>query len=227
MIRQKASSRMVMAWLAAAVIVIPAFTSDFEENNRFRPQSFPGKIDTAAFSIPLESDAILVILSPGLMKRAARLTGEIEAACGRRIEVRDEGAVTEAEVRDRHLIVAGNLQNNRWARRLYLRRLAFADADFPGPGGMVITPAISPWNRAKNIIVIGFSREADGPAAFAEFIRLLGPKARSVGALRALKTSLAFPKPPVSIDKTLAGITGEFVVFPPTGRSSYGDWLIT
>ncbi len=215
MVRHRSSVGILAAFLFSSIFLSPVFPGDFEENNRFRPGSFPGQVDSAVFSVPLESDAVLVILSQGLMKDAARLRSEIEAACGRRIEVKHEGEVAEADVRDRHLVVAGNLQNNRWARRLYLRRLAFADAYFPGPGGAVITPAVSPWNRDKNILVIGFSRDEDGPAAFAEFLRLLGPKTGSAGALRSLKTGLAFPKPPANIDLTLASITGELVGFPP------------
>ena len=211
---QRTSIGIFGAWLISAVLLSPTVSRAFEENNRFRPRSFPGRIDTGAFSIPLD-DGLLVILPPGLMKEAARLQKQLAAVCGRASQIKDEGDVREADVRARHLVIAGNLQNSRWARRLYLRRLAFADAYFPGAGGFVVTPAVSPWNRDKNILVVGFSRDQDGPAAFAEFLRLVGPKAGAITALRALKTNLAFPKPPENVDKTLAAITGDLVIFPP------------
>lgn len=212
---QSASSGRPAARLAAAVILLPLVSGAFEENNRFRPGSFPGQVETTAFSIPLEAGSTLVVFPPVLMKDAARFQQNLAAVCGQPIDILTDGDVGEAEVRARNLIIAGNLQNNRWVRQLYLRRLAFADAYFPGAGGVVITPAVSPWNREKNMIVIGFSRDEDGPAAVAEFLRLLGRGVRAVGPVRFLKTGLAFPRPPENIDKTLAAITGEFVIFPP------------
>jgi outer membrane protein assembly factor BamB len=213
--RKRASTILGGCLVAAALLVSGAGAAGFEDNNRFRPGSFPARIDATEFSLPLESGAVLVVLPSGLMSDSARLQKDLAAASGQTLEFRAESTVREADLSARHLIIAGNLQNNRWARHLYLKRLAFADAYFPGAGGVVITPAVSPWNRQKNILVIGFSRDEDGPAAFAEFLRRIGPGAKKIGALRFLKTPLAFPQPPPSVDKTLATITGDLVIFPP------------
>ena len=72
MARRKALCFIVFGWLIPAVLVPPAVAGEFEENNRFRPGTFPAKVETTAFSIPLESDTVLVILPPALMTEAGQ-----------------------------------------------------------------------------------------------------------------------------------------------------------
>ena len=97
----------------------------------------------------------------------------------------------------------GNISDNKWALQLYQRRFAFADAYFPGKGGLIITPSESIWDSRRNVLVIGVSGDDDIPAAFRAFTGLLENGAKTVGPLRRLETKAGFPKPPESVSSML------------------------
>ena len=119
--------------------VFPAARA-YEGNNTFQPDIFPYPVSNRIFSIPLEPDKTMVIV-PASMKPITRdLSAKLEKRCGRSLKVYSADAVKPEDSASFHLIVLGNLSNNPYARDLYNRRQAFADAYFPGKGGILIHP---------------------------------------------------------------------------------------
>ena len=58
---------------------------------------------------------------------------------------------------ERHLILLGNMDNNRVVERLYWQRYVAADLDYPGPDGYEVRTACDPWGTGKNAIMLGGS----------------------------------------------------------------------
>ena len=127
----------------------------------------------------------------------------LKRRCGSDISFTSADQATEADLAGRHLIIIGNISDNRWALALYKRRHAFADSYFPGAGGYVIHPAKSLWDQNHNVLVIGTSTSEDIAPAFEAFLNLLPSNPQVIPCLRKLKTSLSFPTPPQSVDAVL------------------------
>ncbi len=58
---------------------------------------------------------------------------------------------------EQHLILLGNMDNNRVVERLYWQRYVAADLDYPGPDGYEVRTACDPWGTGKNAIMLGGS----------------------------------------------------------------------
>lgn len=171
----------------------------YELNNGFDPNGFPGKTSERVFSIAFDPVGLVVVYPDGAEAQAASMRVLLKAKCGADIPFRGASEVSRDDLAGHDFIVIGNISDNKWALDLYKRRFAFADAYFPGKGGVIVTPSESIWDPARDVIVIGTSSTADAKAGFEAFLGLVGDGAKKVGPVRLLKTSLAFPKPPASV----------------------------
>ena len=201
-----------------SVLCINIFSGDqvfaFDVNNDFQPNAFPRKVSTRTFSIPLDPDEVMVVIPSHLKSSAGKLKTLLKEKCGREIPFHMADDLTSDELRDRHLIVLGNIMNNRWALELYKCRQAFSDAYFPGKEGVIIHPTTSLWAPDRDVLVIGVSHDNDLIMGFETFVDHLEEKAETIETLHYLKTSLAFPKPPDSVDAILESTKKNFHTFP-------------
>ncbi len=175
----------------------------YDVNNEFNPNGFPAKTSERSFSIALDPAGLLVIYPDAAEAQAAAMRGLLKAKCGSDISFRKAGGVSRGDLAGRDLIIIGGIADNPWALELYKRRYAFADAYFPGKGGVLVTPSESIWDPARNVIVIGVSSTADAKAGFETFLGLFADGAKKVGPVRILKTTLVSLKPPESVSSVL------------------------
>ena len=195
-------------------LAIPLHVSAYEGNNTFKTNIFPYTVSNRMFSLPLDSKKTAVIVPNSLKPKSSEMASMLEGKCGSRIPLLFADDIEPDDIRFLHLVILGNITNNRYTLELYNKRQAFADAYFPGKEGVIIHPATSVWNFENNVIVIGVSRDDDLLMGFETFVGLLGDGAQSVKTMHHLKTSLAFPKPPDTVDATLEAVRTRFDVFP-------------
>ncbi|MBN1290833.1 MAG: PQQ-like beta-propeller repeat protein [Candidatus Latescibacteria bacterium] len=175
----------------------------YEFNNDFKPGAFPGKVRTRNFSITVNQQTLLVVYPSSVDSDAKNLQAILEKKCGMAIPFQNADSIEKNELQSHDLILIGNISNNKWALELYKRRYAFADAYFPGAGGVIIHPVQSIWNPDKNVLVIGVSRDEDVASGFETFVSLLSGNATTINTMHHLTTDLQFPKPPESVQSTL------------------------
>jgi outer membrane protein assembly factor BamB len=197
------SARCVGATLAglllAAIVPIQARYS----KSPFVPNAFPKPVSQRVFAIPLDPAQLLVVYPAALEPSAKKLQTELAARCGREIPFRAADSLKPDELPGRHLVILGNISDNRWALDLYKQRYAFADALFPGKGGYIIHPATSIWDRTRNVLVVGVSSEEDLVRGFESFLSLLPQGAEKIETLHALKTDLEMPGLPPNAARLL------------------------
>jgi len=206
----KKNNRLLWALLVLlAMLGLSGAGYDYEKNNTFIPDAFPKPVVEGRFSIPIDPNQLLVIYPPSATAKAEELKSLFMKKCGQNIPFKSADDLSQNDLVSRHLIIIGNISNNRWVLDLYKRRYAFSDAYFPGAGGIIVHPATSIWNRERNVIVIGVSRDEDILSGFERFVALLdGEKKKQqtiteIGAIHFLVTNLAIPKPPESIESTI------------------------
>ncbi|MFC1508824.1 hypothetical protein ACFL60_03940 [Candidatus Omnitrophota bacterium] len=175
----------------------------YEENNDFVQDAFPAEVNEQIFSIPLDSDELMVVYPQVAAESVHDMKTLLRNKCSKDIPFRNADSVDENDLRSKHLIMIGNISNNKWALDLYKRRYAFADAYFPGSEGVIIHPATSIWNRNRNVIVIGVSRDEDVVKGFTSFVNLIEEGSSDIGIVHHLDSVLTLPKPPSSIQGTL------------------------
>ncbi len=200
--------RTVLLAAVLGMILYGVSVSAYEHNNDFIPDAFPKETSRRVFSLRLDPGTVMVIHPSAAEPLVDDMRHQLGEKCGSDISFRKADDLTEDDLRGRDLIILGNIGNNRWAFDLYRQRFAFADAYFPGAGGVVITPAESIWDRERNIIVIGVSRDEDLAAGFAAFVEMVERGAKTVGPVRVLRTPLSFPKPPASVSAMFANTLG-------------------
>ncbi|MDP2981700.1 MAG: VCBS repeat-containing protein [Candidatus Latescibacter sp.] len=193
--------RLIFPSILFAALALPVFQSPacaYTTNNEFIKNAFPAKVSATVFTLPLSAQETMVVYPAAAEPRVNDMQALLKSKCGSDIPFRKADDLQESDL-TRNLIVIGNISNNKWALALYKKRYAFADAFFPGKGGVVITPAQSIWNKGRNVLVIGVSSDADIEAGFREFVGLLAENAQSAPPLRHLKTTLSFPRAPESV----------------------------
>jgi hypothetical protein len=214
------------AWTCCLFIIagpISAFGFQYHANNDVQTETFPGQVHTSDFSIPLSSRQLTVIYPATLAAHSVDFQRLLNAKCECRISfVAAEDVPTETLKND-NLVLLGNMSDNKWLLDLYKKRYAFADAYFPGLGGYAIHPAKSIWNRSKNILVIEASDDQDLLSGFNAFVASLPSQAQHIGPVRKLKTLLAFPAAPATVEPLLErSKTNPHVDMPP--YSAIADW---
>ena len=174
-----------------------------DPSNRFRENAFPLGIVSRTFAIPLGTGLVTVVYPSSMEGGIGGMRLRMREKTGLDIPFTAADRLSSGDAAGRHLILVGNISNNRWVLDLYRRRHAFADARFPGPGGVIIHPAASRWDGKMNVLVIGVSRDEDLEAGFDRFLGLLEPGAKVIPNLHFLKTEVPLPKPPESVEALL------------------------
>ena len=164
--------------------------------NAFVANAFPGQVSADSFALPLEPDAALVVVPDSLAPRLDEFRAGLKRKTGRDVPMVTAAAADAATVAEKHLILLGNIADNPRLLELYRQRLAFADAYFPGPAGVLIQPVDSPWAAGKWILTIGVSREEDLAAGWDAFLERLPAGGAPLPPLRYLKTKHVPPTPP-------------------------------
>ena len=172
----------------------PLRAADYKLLNDYAPAEYPGTPPAGDFELRL--DRTVVIAPAGV--DSSDLTRRLGVA-----EARPAAGADFASLAGRDLIIAGNITNNPLAEQLYARRYAFADAEFPGPGGYVIHPA--PLPDGGRALVVGASDAAGLRAGLDALAAQVAAGATTLPAIRALKTDLEFPKPPADPAAALEG----------------------
>ncbi len=203
MTRIDKSSRYFALLLAGLLLAATGPAEARYSKSPFAPNGFPKPVINTVFSIPLDPAQLVVVYPAALEPAAKKLQAALAARCGREIPFAPADTLKPEDLAGRHLIVIGNILNNRWALELYKQRRAFADAVFPGKGGYIIHPATSVWDRTRNALVIGTSSADDLAPAFEAFVSLIPQGTDKIDALHALKTSLEMPAPPANAAKML------------------------
>jgi len=201
---------------ALAAAVVPARASSAQkDHNSYDPGSFPAKVSERVFEIPLDPANLVAVVPPSLAPGIPGLDARLKEKCGVSISWKTADTVRADDLRGKHLILVGNIVNNRWILEMYMKRLTYADAYFPGKGGFHIHPAKSVWDRSKNVVIVGASAEADLAPALDAFLGGLQPGARTIGPVRVLKTAHPFPAPPASIEPALGPTIKDLRERPP------------
>ena len=194
--------RNVIIFLLLTLSVLRSYGVGYSDDagNHFSENAFPLKVSSRIFSIPLRGEPVMVVYPASMEGGIGRMRLQLRDKSGRDIPFRQADSLSPPDLAGKHLILIGNISNNRWLLQLYQRRHAFADACFPGPDGVIIHPATSLWDRGMNVLVIGVSRDSDLEAGFSRFLDLLVRNEVEIRALHFLKTGVPLPTPPDSVE---------------------------
>jgi hypothetical protein len=188
MIRSAPPAGLIIISSILAAILLTAFGNPQKDYNAYVPGSFPAQVSSRVFEILLDPASLLVVIPSGLEAKKPAIGSLLSKKCGGPIPFRGAGALQAADLRGKNLILVGNIMNNPWLLEMYMKRRAFADAYFPGAGGFFVHPAKSIWDPARNMLVIGVSRDEDPETAFSGFLDQIKPGSRSIGIVHLLKT---------------------------------------
>jgi outer membrane protein assembly factor BamB len=197
------SPRLAALILLALLLGVGSLIQARYSKSPFVPNAFPKPVSNRVFSIPLDPAGLMVVYPASLEPSVKKLQAELAGRCGREIPFRSADALKKEDLAGKHLVVIGNISDNRWAMELYKQRYAFADAQFPGKGGYIVHPAVSIWDRGRNVLVIGVSSDDDLVQGFESFVGLLPQGAEKIETVHALKTDLKLPSPPPNAAKML------------------------
>jgi outer membrane protein assembly factor BamB len=204
---------LVLSLITAIPLASPG--SDQKDYNTYLPGSFPAKVSDRVFEIPLDPASLIVAVPAAFESKRADLERRLAQRAGGLIPFRSAAGLSADELRGKDLILIGNIMNNPLVLEMYMKRRAFSDAYFPGSGGVFIHPAKSIWDAARNVLVIGVSRDEDIESGFAAFLDQLKPGSKSVGAIHFLKTEHKIPVPPESAEPTFGPVQKDVRERPP------------
>jgi outer membrane protein assembly factor BamB len=205
-----------IALLTLIALALSVYGGGDQKNyNAYDPAGFPGKANARVFEIPLDPAGLLAVVPSSLEPRLAELAGRLRENCGVSIPWKTADGLRADDLRGKHLILVGNIMNNRWALEMYMKRRAYADAYFPGAGGFIVHPAKSIWDPSRNVIVIGASTDADIGPGLEAFFSQVQTGAKSIGVIHILKTGHRFPAPPASIEPALGPTKRDLRERPP------------
>ena len=210
MSRNKLPAGLIIGLGLMAAIPLMAFGDVPKDYNAYVPGSFPAQISGRVFEIPLDPAGLLVVIPAGLEAKMPAIENLLTQKAGQPIPFRGAAALQAADLRGRNLILVGNIMDNPWLLEMYMKRRAFADAYFPGAGGVFIHPAKSVWDTARNVLVIGASRKEDLEQAFSTFLDQIRPGARSIGVIHLLKMTHEIPAAPESVEPAFGAVRKDF-----------------
>jgi len=149
----------------AAVVAADPGPGGRKGHNSYDPKAFPAQVSERVFVIPLDPSGLMAVVPSSMAAMIPDLDARFKTKSGVSIPLKTADSVRAEDLRGKHLILAGNIMNNPWVLEMYMKRLTYADAYFPGKGGFHIHPAKSVWDGSKNVLVVGSSADADlGPA---------------------------------------------------------------
>jgi len=105
---------------------------------------------------------------------ALQVKKAISDATGATLELKLHSEVSADKV-EQHVILLGNMDNNKFAERLYWQRYIACDLDYPGLDGYVVRTVCDPWGTEKNVIMLGGSDPGGVQQAVDAFIPLIKP----------------------------------------------------
>ncbi|OGD21428.1 MAG: hypothetical protein A2W03_15315 [Candidatus Aminicenantes bacterium RBG_16_63_16] len=214
--RQPASPALVIMLLTLALVAVPAgAAADESAHNIYKPGSFPAKVSERVFEIPLDPSGLMAVVPLSLASLIPDLDARLKAKGGVSIPWKTADAVRSEELRGRHLILVGNITDNPWILEMFMKRLTYADAYFPGKGGFHIHPAKSVWDGSKNVMVIAASAASDLGPALDAFLGEIQPGTKTIGPVRLLKTTHQLPAPPAGIEPALGPTIKDLRERPP------------
>ncbi|NOZ19460.1 MAG: PQQ-binding-like beta-propeller repeat protein [Planctomycetes bacterium] len=114
--------------------------------------------------------AIVTPAEPGFLAMAKRIADRIKAGTGADVPIKLEERFDRKDAERTHLILLGNICNNRLILPLYGLRYTWVDDAFPGGDGYVVRTVHDPWGTGKNAIVLGGSSTAGVEKAVDEFL---------------------------------------------------------
>ena len=107
----------------------------------------------------LNDDFLLVVPDDMLKHPAVVRVREAAGNAGQLPETIPQRDFRQAMFREKHVLVCGNLTNNRAIRRLYTARCCFSDTFFPGANGYLVKSISDPFGYGRNCIVAGASTQ--------------------------------------------------------------------
>ena len=115
-----------------------------------------------------------IIVPEGPLEAEASLIQEVIWERSRvMIPIKRDVEVEEADLKSYHIILLGNMLNNKLICDLYAKRFVFVDALYPGGGGYVVRTIHDPYGYGKNFILIGGSNEEGVMKGTQKFLSLL------------------------------------------------------
>jgi outer membrane protein assembly factor BamB len=216
-VRRIHSMPVAVIWFLAFVAAAPAAgaAADESAHNFYKPGSFPAKFSERVFEIPLDPADLIAVIPASHAAEIPALDARFKERSGVSIPWRTADAVQAEDLRGKNLILAGNITDNPWILEMYMKRLTYADAYFPGKGGYHIHPAKSVWDRSKNVMVVGAGDEGGLGPALEAFLSALTPGVKSIGPVRLLKTSHTLPAVPPGIEPALGPTIKDLRERPP------------
>ncbi len=205
-------------------LLLTGCAKDHKEYNVYDPESFPARASDRIFEIALDPSTLLVVIPAGLEQKKADLERLFDQKTNNHFPFRSAAGLSADELRGKNLILIGNIMNNPLVLEMYMKRRAFADAYFPGSGGVFIHPAQSIWDPARNVLVIGVSRDEDLESGFAAFLDQLKPESKSLGIIHLLKTEHVIPDPPESAEPIFGAVQKDVRERPP--YRSAAQWAL-
>jgi outer membrane protein assembly factor BamB len=215
MTAKKSPVASILALSFIAALLLSCCGKAHEDYNAYDPKIFPARASDRIFEVPLDPSSLLVVIPASLEPRRAEFERLFDQKSGNHFPFRSAAELTADELRGKNLVLIGNIMNNPLVLEMYMKRRAFTDAYFPGEGGVFIHPAKSIWDPARNVLIIGVSRDEDLESGFAGFLDLLKPGSKSIGVLRLLKTEHKIPDPPESAESTFGAVKKNVRERPP------------
>ncbi len=196
-----------------------------EDLNAYDPQSFPARVSDRVFEMPLDPSSLIVVIPSGLESKQAVFENLLTQKTGLRLVFRSAVGLKSSDLQGKHLILLGNIMNNPLLLDLYMKRRAFADAFFPGEGGVFIHPAKSVWDPSRNVLVVSYSREEDAGQSFAAFLDEIRAGSPSLGAIRVLRTGHRLPEPPESAEPVFGAVSKDLRERPAYRTLAEWGWM--
>ncbi|MBL8027414.1 MAG: PQQ-binding-like beta-propeller repeat protein [Fibrobacteres bacterium] len=210
----------MMIKLICLLLVVVVGVHAYDVPCPYKKEDFPVIIGEANFRMPIKSDSTVIIHPASCRREAEEFRESIKKRCNVELQLIEGASAVQREIfNDRHMIVIGNLMNNPIMTKLYMKRTAFYDADFPGVGGYAIHTAPSPYNSHLKVLMVGFSRDKDCSSALEIALSALPIGKNETGAIRLLKSSIQFSvyHPDSIVSSFKLSIMNPEGVMPPYG----------
>ncbi|MBN1672335.1 MAG: hypothetical protein JXR37_14945 [Kiritimatiellae bacterium] len=171
---------------------------------------------------------IVVPNTPEYTALARELQAALRQIGGVTIPIRDDTAVTDADLRRFHVIVPGNLMSNKLCARLYGTYLVQIDAGRPGKGGHLLQTVHNPFAFGRNAICLGGS-DFDGVRESARLFSVLAQGTRDLAFEQIFELKTASRPPdamtPARIESIVKSLRGAGFIRIGTATTRYGQVL--
>ena len=125
--------------------------------------------------------AIVAPSDPAWQAVATELAAGLEKALGQKPPVAAGDGPEALKPPATHVVLLGNVGNNRAMLYPYSHYMMTADGNFPGVGGYELRTLSDPWGNKRNAVIIGATDAAGGKAGVAAFLKAVAA-AKSAGS---------------------------------------------